>query len=339
VLVGLEADSINGRKAPSVSVDSINLDLNISDAKLLERPQDAKQFPFETVRSSFGSLLAAKLSQIEIEDKREPHTQFVTALNCVLVWTQARTATLPTWEWLNQHETTQLLALLSEWSRDLQIDEVIIVTRRRIYPCGTEAEQGVIARRNCPRVHLEPEPPIRDDELGRELDMYPRNAEQFAAGLLEGETQTAFSIWEAGADVLLYAERWSEALLSPSELQEFIVRCEERVALWNSSMESLGLPYRVYGTMDWRRRDVPWHEAVNTKRVFGKEFIGIVKRGKGDFDVEPREKDRRQCIGTLDTAGHLDMPECQQALCCAGHTDAVMDRSINYVHVAANDCY
>jgi hypothetical protein len=128
--------------------------------------------------------------------------------------------------------------------------------------------------------------------------MYPRNAEQFAAGLFEGETQTAFSIWEAGADVLLYSEIWSEALLSPSELEEFIVRCEERVALWNSSLESLGLPYRVYGTMDWKRSEVPWHKAVNTKRLFGKEFIGIDRRGKGHFDVEPREKARRQCMGT-----------------------------------------
>jgi hypothetical protein len=146
-------------------------------------------------------------------------------------------------------------------SRYLQIDEVIIVPRRQIYRAGGETEQRLIARRNCPRVRLEPEPLIRDDELGRELDMYPRNAEHFAAGLLEGETRTAFLIWEAGSDVLLYAETWSEALLSPLEVQEFIVHCEKRVARWNSSMESLGLPYRFYGTMDWKRSEVPWHEA------------------------------------------------------------------------------
>jgi hypothetical protein len=63
-------------------------------------------------------------------------------------------------------------------------------------------------------------------------------------------------------------------------------------------MESLGLPYRVYGTMDWRRRDIPWHEAVNTKRVCGKEFLGIDRRGKCHFDVEPREKYCRQCMVT-----------------------------------------
>jgi hypothetical protein len=261
--------------------------------------RDAKQFPFETVRSYCGSQLAAKLSSIEREDKFEPHTQFVTALNCVLVWTQARTATLPTWDSPNQREARELVDLLSKWSEQLswtgQIDEIIIVPRRQLYRSGGETEQRLIARRNCPRVRLDPYPPIRDDELGRELDMYPRNAEQFAAGLLEAET--AFSIWEAGSEVLLYAEGWSETLLSPSEVQEFIVHCEKRVALWNSSMESLGLAYRFYGTMDWKRSEVPWHDAVNTKRLCGKEFLGVDRRGKDLFDLDLREKDCCQYMG------------------------------------------
>src|SRR5271170_7470402 len=67
--------------------------------------QGTKQFPFEIVRSLLGSQLAAKLRSIEHEDKFHPHTQFVTALNCVLVWTQARTATLPTWNPPNERET------------------------------------------------------------------------------------------------------------------------------------------------------------------------------------------------------------------------------------------
>jgi len=262
--------------------------------------RNAKQFPFETVRSNFGAQLATKLSSIEREDIFEPHTKFVTALNCVLVWTHARTATLPTWETPNIREAKELVDLLSKWSRQLawtgQIDEVIIVPRRQVYRCGGETEQGLIARRNCPRVRLDPEPPIRDDELGRELDMYPRNADQFATGLIE-EADTAFSIWEAGSDVLLYAEGWSEDHLSPSELQEFIVHCEKRLALWNSSMESLGLSYRFYGTMDWRRSEVPWHEAVNTKRLCGKEFLGVDRREKDVFDAESRGKECCPCIG------------------------------------------
>ena len=269
-------------------------------------PDATKPFPFQTVRSKFGARLAAKLRKIERKDKFEPHSQFVTALNCVLVWTQARTASLPLYESTdkNWRKTRRFVALLSRWSRRLQIDEVIIGLRRQIYRSGTETDQGLIARRNCPRVRLEPEPPIRDDELGRELDMYPRNAEHFVAGQLDGEKGTAFSIWEAGSDALLYAERWSEALLSHLEVQEFIVHCEKRVALWNSSMESLGLPYRVYGTMDWKRSEVPWHEAVNTKRVCGKEYIGIDRRGMGDIP------------GRLDGLCGLCLP--LRSICCRG---------------------
>ena len=258
----------------------------------------AKKFPFETVRSYCGAQLATKLSTIEREDKYEPHMQFVTALNCVLVWTHARTATLPTWEAPNIREAKELVDLLSKWSLQLawtgQIDEVIIVPRRQVYRSGGETEQGLIARRNCPRVRLDPEPPVRDDELGRELDMYPRNADQFAKGLLEAET--AFSIWEAGSDALLYAEGWSEDLLSPSEMQEFIVHCEKRVALWNSAMENLGLSYRFYGTMDWKRSEVPWHEAVNTKKLCGKEFLGVDRRERGVFDVDARGMECGPCI-------------------------------------------
>jgi hypothetical protein len=150
--------------------------------------------------------------------------------------------------------------------------------------------------------------------------MYPRNAEHFAAGLLEGETGTAFSIWEAGSDVLLYAERWSEALLSQLEVQEFIVHCEKRVALWNSSMESLGLPYRVYGTMDWKHSEVPWHEAVNTKRLFGKEYIGIDRRGMDHFEVDlERRRTAVNVWGLRDMPARLDglcLP--LRSICCQG---------------------
>ena len=254
--------------------------------------RDAKQFPFEIVRSYFGAQLAAKLSSIEREDKFEPHTLFVTALNCVLVWTHARTATLPTCEPPNRPETIEFVELLNDWSRQLawtgQVDRVIIVNRPQIYRSGGWTEQVLVARDNCPRVRKTREP-VRDAELGRELDMYPCNADQFAAGLLEAET--AFSIWEVGSDVLLYAEGWSENLLTPSAVQEFIVHCEKRVALWNSAMESLGLPYRFYGTMDWKRTEVPWQQALKTKRICGKEFLGIERRGKDMFGVEPRGKE------------------------------------------------
>ena len=113
--------------------------------------------------------------------------------------------------------------------------------------------------------------------------MYHRNADLFAAG--HKLRDTTFSIWEVGSDVLLYAEAWCEDLLSQSQLREFLAHCQKRLALWNSAMEKLGLTYRFYGTMDWRRSEVPWHDAEKTKRICGKEFLGVDTRHEEDFRI------------------------------------------------------
>ena len=242
----------------------------------------AKQFPFEYISSRWGSLLAAKLQKIEQNDKLEPHANFVTALNILLVWSCARTATLPSWEYCDTDVVLDIINHLSKWSKEIpskvaSVDEVIIVHRPQIYRSGDGIQQELITRRNCTRVRVTTEPPVGDEEIGRELDMYYPNADHFASGCELGDT--AFSIWEAGSDVLLYAEAWSEDFLSPTELQKFLVHCEKRLWLWNSAMEKLGLTYRFYGTMDWKRSEIPWHEAEKTKRICGKEFLGVGVRG------------------------------------------------------------
>ena len=48
--------------------------------------------------------------------------------------------------------------------------------------------------------------------------------------------------------------------------------------------------------MEWKRSEVPWHVAVNTKRVCGKEFLVIDRRGEGPLDVELKWLDCRQCM-------------------------------------------
>ena len=242
----------------------------------------AKQFPFEYIFSRWGSTLAATLQKIEQNDKHEPHANFVTALNTVLVWSGARTATLPSWEYCDPKKVNDLINLLSKWSKEVpskvgNVDEVIIVHRPQIYRSGDGIQQELITRRNCSRVRLSTDPPVGDEEIGRELDMYPPNADHFASGYELGDT--AFSVWEAGSDVLLYAEAWSEDFLSATELQEFLIHCEKRLWLWNSAMEKLGLTYRFYGTMDWKYSEIPWHKAEKTKRICGKEFLGVGSRG------------------------------------------------------------
>jgi hypothetical protein len=94
------------------------------------------------------------------------------------------------------------------------------------------------------------EPPVGDEEIGLELDMYPANVKYFGSIPIDGVSEEGFSIWEAGADALLCAEVWSVKWLSESQLVKFFEVCEERVSVSNSTMEELGLVYRVYGTMD-----------------------------------------------------------------------------------------
>ena len=242
----------------------------------------AKQFPFEYIFSRWDSTLTATLQKIEQNDKHEPYANFVTALNTVLVWSGARTATLPSWEYCDPKKVNDLINLLSKWSKEVpnkvgNVDEVIIVHRPQIYHSGDLVQQKLITRRNCSRVRLSIDPPVGDEEIGQELDMYPRNADHFASGYELGDT--AFSVWEAGSNVLLYVEAWSEDFLSAIELQEFLIHCEKRLRLWNSAMEKLGLIYRFYGTMDWKYSEIPWHKAEKTKRICGKEFLGVGSRG------------------------------------------------------------
>jgi hypothetical protein len=78
---------------PPVSRDDASQSLRARKRALKHAPTPAAivpgnsgvtECPFQIVRSYFGACLAAKLSTIEYEDKFEPHTQFVSALNRVL---------------------------------------------------------------------------------------------------------------------------------------------------------------------------------------------------------------------------------------------------------------
>jgi len=243
----------------------------------------SKPFPFDFVSSNFATSLAETLRKLELEDTSEPYANFVTALNTLLIWSGARTATLPSWEYCDTSRVLALVSYLNKLSGQVPawagtIDEVIILPRPQIYRTGGGIQQELITRRNCPRVRVTTEPPVGDDEIGRELDMYYPNVDYFVAGYELADT--AFSIWEVGTDALMYAEAWSKDFLSSSQLQEFIEHCEKRISLWNSAMEKMGLTYRFYGTMDWSRSEIPFHEAKKTKQFCGKEFLGVDCRGK-----------------------------------------------------------
>jgi len=240
-----------------------------------------RPFPFEFVRQKFGSSLAASLRQLELEGPPIPHTNFAAALNAVLVWCGARTASLPVWAYCHMPRVAEFVDSLNKISAQAptkMIDEVVILERPQVYSDGEEIQQELIVRKNSRRVRWYTDGPVGDDQIGRELDMYDLNVRLFAEGYIMG--QDGFSIWEVGSESLLYVEAWREDFMTPVQLRDFLVHCERMVSVWNSAMEKLGLVYRFYGSMDWGRLEVPWSEAVKTKKLCGKEFLGCESRAK-----------------------------------------------------------
>jgi hypothetical protein len=248
----------------------------------LNNEYNPTQFPFEFVSSQFGVALSAFLRQLEEDDMSDPQAEFAAGLNTVLVWSGARTATLPSWEYFRMDDFKKLINMLNKWSRRVPqsagtIDEVVIVHRPQVHRCGKGIEQDIISRKHCGRVRVTTEPPVGDAEIGLELDMYPANVEYFER--VNGPSELAFSIWEAGRDVLLFAEVFSVGrLLEEGRWREFLEVCEERLSSWNRTMEKLGLVYRVYGTMDWCLGSEEGYKAANSLALFGKRFLGVGAR-------------------------------------------------------------
>src|SRR5205814_10104971 len=64
-----------------------------------------------------------------------------------------------------------------------------------------------------------------------------------------------------------------------------------------SSDLSLGLVYRFYGTMDWKKTEVPWEKAERSQKYFGKTFIGCDTRPSdlhgGNSTQNRRRSDRK----------------------------------------------
>jgi hypothetical protein len=260
--------------------------------KVLYNNFGSKEFPFEYVRSRFSSSLAAILHDIEQGDQQDPRASFVTAINTILVWTGARTASLPCWAYCKERLIVELVERLNDISRQTPskvgtIDEVILLGRPQVYCFGGGTHQKIIVRKHNPRVSMTADRPVDDHQIGRELDMYPSNILHFA-GCKLGET--AFTIWEVGSEALLYSEVWSDKLLSTSQLKEFLDFCDKRLGVWNSAMEKLGLTYRFYGTMDSRRSEMVHHRAEKTKRFCGREFLGEESRSSLGTDGERHER-------------------------------------------------
>jgi hypothetical protein len=229
------------------------------------------------VQKVHGERLATLLREFEYD--HEPHGTLVTALNCLLVWTGARPATLPAWKYCNTDSVHDFLAYLNEISQRLNHPrpaEIIIYERPQMYRSRDVTVQRLVTLRGKTGISFDPNSIVGDAQIGRELGMYEPNTKAFAEG--HDLSHLAFSVWEAGVDALMYAEAWDEKFLSVEQRQEFLRRCQELVHQWNEIMKGLGLEYRFYGTMDWRRQETPFVEAKNTQRFYGKTHLGYDSR-------------------------------------------------------------
>jgi hypothetical protein len=266
----------------SINSESPPLDYTQDMAeRVLYNNHDAPTFPYEVICSTFSQNLTESLRTLEREDISEPRAGFAAALNIVLVWCGARTATLPSWVCLDPARVYEFIDSINKISVRCPvhcglIDEVYVLKRYETYKTGEGIKHGLVVRRHSPRVRFDTSVPITDEDIGRELDMFHLNAYYFANGY--DVYHSVFSIWEAGSHALVYAEIWNPDLFDQVQMGEFLVHCEKRVNLWNSSMGQLGLGYRFYGSFERFSRDSPWEHTDVTASFYGKPYFGIKHR-------------------------------------------------------------
>jgi hypothetical protein len=229
----------------------------------------------------FKGLLRLFLQKLESAEPPVPHTNFSTAINTILVWAGARKASLPANDY-NEYCLKYLINLLNKVSPRIQSSgKVTILSRQQVHPNGIVTNLPIITFRDTNRVHHNADSLICDQEVGLELNMYPPNVDCFSKfGFKQPPGSSTFSIWEVGSEALVYTEVWWEVYLSPAQLEEFLLFCERKVDEWNRRMATSGFPFRFYGTMDWKLSDFKSHQAKETKRYFGREYIGVGRRGE-----------------------------------------------------------
>jgi hypothetical protein len=221
-------------------------------------------FPFEWVRAKLSSvlpLLRRFERNVQIHSGVLPKSEvkalvtFATALNLVLVWAAEREATSPQWSECDP-EIFDLFHGLNELTLQIPnhygpVSQLILLKR----PCVTYSRpityDSIITRCDSRHVRFTTHPPFGHRERGRELGMYDANAELFSSvSDPQHFLRSEFSIYEVGSNAQLYGERYSRALLSDVQMEEFEMNCRIKVDRWNWVMERLRLSYRFKDKWD-----------------------------------------------------------------------------------------
>jgi hypothetical protein len=106
-------------------------------------------FPFAFVRQNHTRRLAAILCKFEEQLELKPLSNFVTAINTILVWAGARPASLPDWNYCNEEGIAKFIKYLNQISTEIPKNlgppvDVIILQRPQVYRSGDVIGQRLI---------------------------------------------------------------------------------------------------------------------------------------------------------------------------------------------------
>jgi len=132
-----------------------------------------------------------------------PHINITIALDCVLVWAGARTATLPVWNFCDDQCVAEFIAQLNGIGSQIpsqirRVEEIYLLDRAQRFRNSTGIiRQRLITRRNDSRVRVSEARPLDGLAIGKLLDMHPGNVELFAGGFLDAANDIVFEVLES----------------------------------------------------------------------------------------------------------------------------------------------
>ena len=176
---------------------------------------------------------------------RTVYETLTTAINAALVWTKARSAASPYWEYCNRDKINRLITLLNRFTPS-DDDQLVILTQPHVWQSSKEVHSDIVLTcRNSPKVQFTTDLPIDNGQFGYELDMYSSNVRMFVKGMSQPD---AFVIQLNGLKHLqLYAEMFSKSSLSKVENGKFVKLCKKRCKKWNMALKKLNLLYEAVG--------------------------------------------------------------------------------------------
>jgi len=193
------------------------------------------KFPFELVAKN-AEWLAGELEAASLKESPYAHYEFELLLNIVFVWTRARTATW--WGNFSYEKANSLVAslnaILEEAGEEATYHRLELVPRL----------DGMfwVTCRNSPRFNWKSRPTHL--EIGQNLDFFGAGHVFDNPGPSGGRVGVDYVERITGRQIIAEVVSYDMLLADPASLDRFKVFCYRKEALFNKTMERLGLKYR-----------------------------------------------------------------------------------------------